>query len=568
MSETVARATPLSKDGGFTHRQILTVLSGLMLGMFLAALDQTIVATALRTIADQLHGQTLQAWATTAYLITATISTPLYGKLSDIYGRKQLFLTAISLFLFGSALSGFAQSMYELAAFRAVQGLGAGGLFALALAIIADMVSPRERGRYMGYMVGTFGVASVLGPVAGGFFAGLNNFLGIEGWRWVFLVNLPVGMIALIVVGRVLNLPHHRIDHRVDYLGALTLVVGVVPLLVVAEQGREWGWTSARSLGLIAVGIVGLVAFVLAERRAGHEALLPLRLFRSSVFSLGNALNFIMGMGMFGGLACLPLYLQIVKGQSATMAGLLMLPLMLGIMTASTVSGRLIAKTGHYRVFPIIGMVAMGGALLLFSTIGVDTPLWPTLVFALLMGLGLGLCMQTLLLAVQNGVPPTEVGVASGSATFFRQMGGTAGTAVFLSILFGVVGDRIAGAFRAAAQSPAFTSALQDPQVLANPANRAVLDAVQHGAAGGGGGPNLNDTSFLSHIDPRLARPFLEGFSSSMDTVFLVGGLVIAVGFALVWFLKEVPLSTQSGMQRRAADAAEEQLVPAPVVGE
>jgi hypothetical protein len=295
--------------------------------------------------------------------------------------------------------------------------------------------------------------------------------------------------------------------------------------------------------------------------------LLPLRLFRSSVFTLGNVLNFIMGMGMFGGLACLPLYLQIVKGQSATMAGLLMLPLMLGIMTATTVSGRLISKTGRYRVFPIIGMLAMGGALLLFSTIGVDTPLWPTLTFALLMGLGLGLCMQTLLLAVQNGVPPTEVGVASGSATFFRQMGGTAGTAVFLSILFGVIGDRIASALRAAAQSTEFTSAMRDPQVLANPANRAVLDAVQHGAAGGGG-LNLNDTSFLSRIDPRLARPFLEGFSSSIDTVFLVGAVVIAVGFALIWFLKEVPLSMQSGMQRRAADAAEVQTVPAPVAGE
>jgi MFS family permease len=266
-------------------------------------------------------------------------------------------------------------------------------------------------------------------------------------------------------------------------------------------------------------------------------------------------------------LACLPLYLQIVKGQSATAAGLLMLPFMLGIMTASTVSGRLIAKTGRYRVFPIVGMVAMSASLVLFSTIGVDTPLWPTLAFALLMGLGLGLCMQTLLLAVQNGVPPTEVGVASGSATFFRQMGGTVGTAVFLSILFGVVGDRIAGAFRNAAGSTAFTSAMRDPQVLANPANRAVLDAVQHGPAGGGG-LNLNDTSFLSHIDPRLARPFLEGFSSSMDTVFLVGAVVLAVGFVLVWFLKEVPLSMQSGMQRRAADAAEEQLVPAPVVGE
>jgi EmrB/QacA subfamily drug resistance transporter len=556
MSTTAERAVPspmAGGDGALSHRQILTVLSGLLLGLLLAALDQTIVSAAMRTIADQLHGQTMQAWGTTAYLITSTISTPLYGKLSDIYGRKPFFITAISLFLVGSALCGLSQSMYELAAFRAVQGLGAGGLFSLALAIIGDMVSPRERGRYQGYFLAVFGLASVLGPVVGGFFAGLPSFLGVTGWRWVFLVNLPIGLVALTVVSRVLNLPHRRIEHRVDYLGALSLVVGVVPLLVVAEQGRDWGWTSGRSLAMFVIGLLGLLLFVLVERRMGDEALLPLRLFRSSVFSVANLLNFIVGMGMFGGMASLPLYLQIVKGYSPTRSGLLLLPLMVGIMVSSVVSGQLIARTGRYRVFPIVGIGAMAAALFLFGRVGVDTSLWPTLSTALLMGFGLGLCMQTLVLAVQNDVPPGDMGVATASATFFRQMGGTAGTAVFLSILFGVVGDRIGDAFRRAVPTAPFQAALHDPAVLTNPDNRAVLNAL-HG--GGGGNADLNNTSFLNHLDPRLARPFLDGFSSAMDTVFVAGGLVMLVGFALVWFLKNQELSSKSGMQRRAEGAA------------
>jgi EmrB/QacA subfamily drug resistance transporter len=540
-------------DGALTHRQIMTVLSGLLLGMLLAALDQTIVSAAMRTIADQLHGQTLQAWGTTAYLITSTISTPLYGKLSDIYGRKPFFITAISLFLVGSALCGLSQSMYELAAFRAVQGLGAGGLFSLALAIVGDMVSPRERGRYQGYFLGVWGLSSVLGPVVGGFFAELPSFLGVTGWRWVFLVNLPVGLVALTVVSKVLNLPHRRIEHRVDYLGALSLVVGVVPLLIVAEQGREWGWASGRTLAMSVIGVVGLVLFVLVERRMGDAALLPLRLFRTSVFSLANLLLFIMGMGMFGGMASVPLYLQIVKGYTPTQSGLLLLPLMVGIMVASTLSGSAIARTGRYRVFPIAGTGAMSAALFLFSRIGTDTPLLPTLLTALLMGFGLGLCMQTLVVVVQNDVPPGDMGVATASATFFRQMGGTAGTAVFLSILFGVVGDRIADAFRSAVPTASFQAALHDPAVLANPDNQVVVRAL---GGAGGAGIDLNNTSFINHLDARLARPFLDGFSSAMDTVFLAGGAVMVVGFALSWFLKNQELSSKSGMQRQAEDDA------------
>ncbi len=426
-----------------SHRQIITILSGLLAGMFLAALDQTIVATSIRTIADDLHGLSVQAWATTAYLITATISTPLYGKLSDLYGRRPWFITAITVFVVGSALCGFAQSMWELAAFRAVQGLGAGGLFSLALTIIADIVPPRERAKYQGYFLAVFGTSSVLGPVVGGFLAGQDSILGITGWRWVFLVNVPVGALAMVLVMRSLHLPHQRRDHRIDWPGALALIAGLTPLLLLAEQGRDWGWGSPISLSLMVVGLVGIVSFVLAERNYGDDALLPLRLFRGRTFGIGSLLNFILGMGMFGGLAALPLYLQIVKGESPTTAGLLLLPLTFGIMGGSIFAGQVISRTGRYKKFPVVGCGLLVVALGLLSTIGVDTPLWQTLSMAGLFGVGLGFNMQPLVLAVQNAVPPQDMGVATSSATFFRQMGGTLGTAVFLSILFSTVGDKI-----------------------------------------------------------------------------------------------------------------------------
>ncbi len=300
MSSTPMTMRP-SASGGFTHRQILIILAGLMSGMFLAALDQTIVATAIRTISDDLNGLSLQAWATTAYLITSTIATPLYGKLSDLYGRRPFFLFSITVFLIGSALSGLSQSMYQLAIFRGFQGIGAGGLFALALAIIGDIVPPRERAKYQGYFLAVFGTSSVLGPVIGGFLAGQSSLLGITGWRWVFLVNLPIGAVSLILVTKVLHLPHTRRDHQIDYPGAAALVVALVPLLIVAEQGREWGWGSGRSLLMYVIGVIGIVAFLILERRIGDDALLPLRLFRGRTFGIGSILNFIVGMGMFGG---------------------------------------------------------------------------------------------------------------------------------------------------------------------------------------------------------------------------------------------------------------------------
>ena len=545
----------------FTHRQILTIFGGLMLGIMLAALDQTIVSTAIRTIADDLHGLNLQVWATTAYLITATISTPLYGKLSDLYGRKLFFLAAISIFIVGSMLCTISTSMYELAAFRALQGLGAGGLMSLALAIIGDIVPPRERARYQGYILAVFGTASVIGPLVGGAFAGANSILGIAGWRWVFLVNVPIAAAALVVVVRVLNIPHTHREHRIDWPGVVALTVGVVPVLLVAEQGQGWGWDSAPAIGCYASAAAGLIGFVIAERWIGDEALLPLRLFRNVVFSVTSVASLIVGMGMFGGLVLIPLYLQIVKGASPTKAGLLLLPLMTGIIVSSMVCGRLISRTGRYKIFPVLGTALTTAALLLLNfRLGADTSLWEVGIYMVLFGLGLGGCLQILVMAAQNAVPARDMGVATASATFFRQMGGTLGVAVFLSILFSTAGSKIADAFRTIGRTPEFRSALADPAVRANPANNVVLQAVRAGGVSGSGntGGVLQNSSSLQHIDPRLARPFLVGFSEAMDGVFLVAAGVMFFAFVVMLFLKEVPLRNQSGIEALATELAVE----------
>ncbi|HEX6340475.1 MDR family MFS transporter [Umezawaea sp.] len=528
-------------SGRLTHRQILAVLSGLMVGMFLAALDQTIVGTSIRTIADDLQGLSLQAWATTAYLITSTISTPIYGKLSDIYGRRPFYLAAITIFVIGSLACTFSTSMYELAAFRALQGLGAGGLMSLAFTIIADMMPPRERAKYQGYFLAVFGTSSVLGPVIGGFLAGQDTILGITGWRWVFLVNVPIGVVALAVVWRVLRLPHEAHDHRIDYWGALFLTTGIVPLLIVAEQGREWGWGSVGSIACYVVGVVGVALFIRVESKMGDEALIPLKLFGSSTFTMIIIAGFVVGIGMFGGISMIPQYLQIVKGHTPTEAGLLMIPMTLGIMVGSILSGQITSRTGRYKVFPIIGTALMVIAMFLFYTVGVDSPIWQPTVYMTIFGFGLGNCMQTLTIAAQNAVPMRDLGVATASATFFRQMGGTVGVAVFLSIMFSTVPDRIGDAFARIVPTPEFQAALKDPAVLADPVNKPVLDALQ---GGGGDAGVLQDSSFLQQVDPRLARPFLEGFAESIDAVFLTGAFVMVVAFATTFLIKEIPLRT------------------------
>ncbi|MGY1702984.1 MDR family MFS transporter [Geodermatophilus sp. SYSU D00697] len=539
-----AAAAAPGSDGAFTHRQIVTIIVGLMVAMFLAALDQTVVATAIRTIADDLDGFDLQAWATTAFLITSTISTPLYGKLSDIYGRRPFYLFAIGIFVVGSVLCGIADSMYQLAAYRAIQGIGAGGLMSLALAIIGDIVPPRERSRYQGYFMAVFGTSSVLGPVIGGFLAGQSSLLGLTGWRWIFFINVPLGLLAFLAVYRVLHLPHLRRDHRIDWPGALALVTCIVPLLIVAEQGRIWGWASGRSLTCYVIGAVGLVLFVLAERAYRDEALLPLRLFGNRSFTIASLGSVVVGAGMFGGLLLLPQYLQIVHGSSATVAGLQMIPLVAGIMIGAMSSGIAISKTGKYKVFPLAGTTLMTVALLALSfVVGAETSIWTLVPFMVLLGVGLGFNFQPAVLAVQNAVPPSQMGVATSSVTFFRQMGATVGTAAFLSVLFSRLPVEI--------EESVTSAAATDPRVA---------QALQNGQLQGGG--DLSDTSFIQDLPSFLALPFKTGFSTSIDLVFLIAACVVALGFLVFLFLPQLALSDKSGIQ--AAREAARQTAGAP----
>lgn len=526
-------AQTAAAPSALTHRQILVILSGLLLGMLLAALDQTIVSTAMRTIADRLNGQTAQAWVTTAYLITATITTPLYGKLSDMYGRKPFYLFAIGIFVLGSVLCGTSQSIYELAGWRAVQGVGAGGLMSLAFAIVGDLVPPRERGRYQAYFMSVFATSSVLGPVLGGALAGQTRLLGLDGWRWIFFVNVPIGMLALVVVSQKLRLPNRRSDHRIDYLGAALLTVAIVPVLLVAEKGREWGWSSTLSLGMLVLAAASLAGFVAWERRMGEEAILPLRVFSSRVFSLTSVVSVLVGAAMFGGIVVLPLYLQIVRGSSPTVAGLQLLPLMAGIIGASATSGKVMSRTGKYKKLPVIGTALMFVAMLAFSTLSLDTPIWRLMVFMVVMGMGLGLCMQTLVISVQNALPPKDMGVATSSVTFFRSMGGTLGAAVALAVLFGSLAGNI--------QARAVQAGLPADVI------------AQFGRASA-----LNDTSGIARLPAAVRDVVLNGFADSMSAVFIVVAVLLVPAFLLSLFVEEVPLRAAGGIAAARADEQNE----------
>ena len=534
-----------------THRQTITVMVGLMLGMFLSSLDQTIVSTSIYTIANDLDGLSLQAWATTAYLITSTVSTPLYGKLRT-FRPASAYLAAIVIFLAGS-LCGSVHSMTELAIARGIQGLGAGGLLALALTIIGDIVALKDRAKFQGYFMSVFGISSVLGPVVGGTLAGSGNILGFDGWRWVFFINLPIGLAALVVVFLYLHLPAKHAKQRIDYWGAAAITLAIVPLLLVAEQGRSWGWTSPSSLVCIGLGVVGIVAFLLAEKGAGDYALIPLRLFRNVTFGLSSLLNFIIGVGMFGAIAMLPMYLQLVKGLTPTEAGLMMITFTVGILTGSITAGRTISASGTYRIFPILGTAVLTAAAVVMGlSLKADTPLWVPGAIAVFFGLGLGFCMQPLTLAMQVSVPAKDMGVGTSSAAFFRSMGGAVGTAVFISMLFSMAADKVAGGMKDAMQDPGYLKVLKDPAVAADPANAPLYAFFKNGASN----DSLNDTSWLHQANPALTHPITEGFAQSIDAVMLTAAALTGLAFLISFALPNKKLTDPKAAKAEAQAAA------------
>jgi EmrB/QacA subfamily drug resistance transporter len=504
----------------FTHRQIMVILSGLMTGMLLAALDQTIVSTALPTIVGDLGGLQHLSWVVTAYLLASTASTPLYGKISDLYGRKPVFRFAIIVFLIGSALAGLSTQMWELIGARGIQGLGAGGLMALAFAIIGDVIPPRERGRYQGYFGAVFAVSSVAGPLLGGF------FVEHLSWHWIFFINIPLGLVALVVTDRALHgLRHVRREHSIDYLGAVLLVTGVSSLLLGLVRGREAGWTSPEIISWLSIGLVLSATFIWWESRA-VEPILPLRLFRNRIFSVSSGIGFAIGFAMFGAIVFLPVYLQIVRGVSPTQSGLELLPLMVGLLIASIVSGRRITTTGRYKRFPIAGTAITAVGLGLLSTLGADTPYWRTALFMLTLGVGIGLVMQVIVLAMQNSVEPSDMGVATSSATFFRSLGGTFGTALFGTVLANRLASELAQRLPVGAMHGINPSQLTgSPQVIA---------ALPHAVRG----------------------PVISSFVSALSTVFVSAVPIVLVAFALTWFLQEIKL-------RGRDDKATEMVEPA-----
>lgn len=577
-----------------THRQILFVLYGLMAGMFLSALDQTVVGTSIRTIADSLNGLSQQAWVTTAYLIVSTIATPIYGKLSDIFGRRPLFIFAISAFVVGSVACGFATSMLELSVFRAIQGIGAGGLMALPLAIMGDMLAPRERAKYQGYFLAVFATSSVIGPLIGGLFAGTPQILFIEGWRWVFLVNIPIGVIALGMVLRFLHLPKRSANRgvRIDWWGATTVIIAVAPVLLVAEQGRDWGWGSAGAIACYAAGSLGIIAFIVTEHLMGDDALIPLKLFGSPTFSVATVLGVLVGFGMFGAISTVPLYLQLVKGSTPTESGFQLLPMILGLMVSSIISGQVISRTGRYRIFPILGTGFMLLGFAIFTTITAESNYLVLASAMLLVGFGLGQLMQTLTIASQNAVGPRDIGVATSSSTFFRQIGGTLGVAVIFSVLFGAVGGLIKANFSNKGTLRAALDAALNPAVAQAPENQAIMAKVYNGIIDPitknlpaqvdlgdavarhklidtvlakftpGSGGNLSsslegNTSFLTGANHALSAPFLNGFSDAMVRGFWVSLGVVTIAFVLSFFLKATPLRQKSALQEVADEDAE-----------
>lgn len=491
----------------YSHREILVIFSGVMLAMLLAALDQTIVSTALPRIVAQLGGVSHLSWIVTAYLLASTVVTPLYGKISDLYGRKKIFQFAIVLFLIGSALSGLSQNVYQLIAFRALQGLGGGGLFALSLAIIGDVVSPKERGRYQGYTGGVFALASVGGPLLGGFFT--DTF----SWRWIFYINLPVGIAALIVTSIVLKLPARRVQHSIDYFGAALVASGSSALLLLTVWGgNTYSWGSPQVLGLGVASVVLLSSFVAWQTKA-KEPLLPLYLFRNKVFSASAAIAFLAGLALFGAVIFLPEYQQLVRGDSAIKSGLALVPLTLGIVVGSVGSGQIISRRGKYKIFPVVGMPILILGFVMLSRLTQHTPYWFMAVAMSVIGVGLGLSIQIVVIATQNAVEFKDMGTSTSAITFFRTLGGALGTSIFGSVLINRLGYNL---------------------------HRLLPHA--HGVGRSLSATSLSSASQLAALPPFVRNDVLLSFTRSVDAVFLWGVPFVALAFVVALVLPEVPL--------------------------
>ncbi len=483
-------------------RQIRLLMFGLMTGMLLAALDQTIVGTALPTIVGELGGINHYSWVVTAYLLASTASTPLYGKMADLYGRRPVFLFSIGMFLLGSLLAGLSQDMTQLIVTRGVQGLGAGGLMTLAFTIISDVVSPRERGRYQGLFGAVFGVSSVAGPLVGGYFAEHN-------WRWIFYINVPLAILAIVVCWHVMRLvPFERREHTVDWIGAALLVAGVSCLLLALSWGgAEYAWGSGVIVGLFAAGAVLGVLFVAQEART-REPILPLRLFRSATFALANGAGFVLGLVMFGSIIFIPLYLQIVKGASPTRSGLLMLPMMAGVIVTSVLTGRAMSRIGRYKWFPVAGAAVLVVGMLLFQQLQVATSLWLAFGYMVVIGVGLGLCMQSLILAVQNAVSVRDLGAGTSSATFFRSLGGSFGVAILGAVL---------------------SSRLTAEMSARLPGALAQLPPEQRAAVTAGGDFSINDPAAILALPAPVRAAVQAAFVESLHLVFLTTGLIAVI---------------------------------------
>ncbi|MFM2128003.1 MAG: hypothetical protein RIQ86_516 [Actinomycetota bacterium] len=539
MSKEMSNENINEKHKEHTHKEIMIIMGGLMTGLLLAALDQTIVSTALKNIVEEFNGLNHYTWVVTAYLLTSTAATPLYGKISDLYGRRPVFQFAIVIFLLGSILAGASQNMTQLIATRALQGLGAGGLMALTFVIIGDIVPPRDRGKYQGYFGAVWGLSSVAGPLLGGYFSDHPQILGITGWRWIFYINVPFALASLVVTSIVLHIPKIKREHSIDYLGALLLICSVVPiLLTLSVYGPENGWADARTIIYLIIGLIVAVLFILQEKRA-KEPILPLHLFNNHTFNVTSILGAVIGAGMFGAIVMIPLYLQVVKGYSASDAGIKLIPLMLGILTMSIYSGKSISKHGHYKRFPVAGTSIMTIGLILMTQLKVDTPYWQVALYAVLVGMGLGLSMQTIVIALQNSVEMRDMGVATSSNTFFRSLGAVFGTALFGSILTNRLAHYMQSGFAELAKS--------NPNAIAN-FDQSKLEAL------------TNNSALIKTLPTEVQNTVLQAFVNSFHVVFVSAAPVTAMGIFLALMLKEVRLRTNEDYKKAREEVAGEQL--------